>query len=400
MNITERFLKYVSFNTSSDELSENVPSTPEQKRLGEYITEELLSIGVENAVIDEKGYVYAFIPASPGRENEENIGFISHMDTSPEVSGDVKKASVIEYSGGDIMLGEKEKISLSEFPFIENYKGRHLIVTDGSSLLGADDKAGIAEIVSACEELVSGREINHRGVALCFTPDEEIGRGTDYFNFDRFKAKVAYTLDGGEEGEIEYENFNAASVRIEIKGMNIHPGSAKNKMKNAVLMGCELISMLPPAEAPAHTENYEGFYHVNSFSGCESGAQIKMLIRDHDRNKFEERKDFIRTAVDFLNKKYGEGTFTCEINDSYYNMREKIEENFYLVENAEKAMKKLGIEPKIIPIRGGTDGARLSFCGLPCPNLCTGGANFHSIHEFVCVESMEKIKELIVELSK
>ena len=400
MDITERFLKYVSFNTNSDEFSETVPSSPKQKELGAYLAEELKGIGLDNAFMDENGYVYGFLPATSGRENEDNIGFIAHMDTSPDVSGDVKGARVIEYCGGDIELGNGKSITVSDFPFIEKYKGKHLIVTDGTSLLGADDKAGIAEIVSALEYLINHSELSHRGIAVCFTPDEEIGRGTDHFSFDLFNAKAAYTLDGGELGEIEYENFNAASVKIDIYGVNIHPGSAKNKMKNAVLIGSELISMLPGAETPAHTEKYEGFYHVSDFEGNESAATVRMIIRDHDMTLFTKRKAFITEIVDFLNKKYGEGTIALTLSDSYYNMKEKIKPHFWLVENAEKAMRKLGVEPVSVPIRGGTDGAMLSYKGLPCPNLCTGGANFHSVHEFVCVESMETITSLVVELSK
>lgn len=400
MDIKERFLKYVSFNTNSDEFSETVPSSENQKKLGAYLVEELKSIGIDNAFMDSCGYVYAFLKASEGRENEDNIGFIAHMDTSPAVSGDAKRAKEILYNGGDIELECGERITLEEFPFISAYEGKHLIVTDGTSLLGADDKAGIAEIMTACEYLVNHKEISHRGIAICFTPDEEIGRGTDHFDFDSFNTKYAYTLDGGEIGEIEYENFNAASVKIDVKGMNIHPGSAKNKMKNAVLMGSELISMLPPAETPAHTEKYEGFYHVSDFSGDESSAVIRMIIRDHDMNIFTKRKQFITGTISFLNAKYGENIFTLTMSDSYYNMKEKILPHFHLIENAKSAMKKLGIEPVIIPIRGGTDGAMLSYKGLPCPNLCTGGANFHSVHEFVCTESMELITKLVVELSK
>lgn len=400
MDIKERFIKYVSFDTNSDEFSETVPSSPNQKKLGAYLVEELKTIGVDNVFMDESGYVYGFIPASVGRENEENIGFIAHMDTSPSVSGDVRNTKIIEYTGGDIILSDKEMISFSEFPFLEKYKGKHLIVTDGTSLLGADDKAGIAEIVTAAEYLINNKDISHRGLAICFTPDEEIGRGTDYFDFDSFNTHFAYTVDGGELGEIEYENFNAASVKVEINGVNIHPGSAKNKMKNAVLLGSELISMMPPSETPAHTEMYEGFYHVCDFSGDETKATVRMIIRDHDMEKFRMRKEFITETVSFLNKKYGENTFELTLTDSYYNMKEKIEPHMWLIENAESAMRKLGVEPVVIPIRGGTDGAMLSYKGLPCPNLCTGGANFHSVHEFVCTESMELITKLIIELTK
>ncbi len=397
MEITERFLKYVSFHTTSDEYSDKTPSTDRQKRLGEYLTEEFKKLGIE-ASIDEKGYVYAFLPASDGMENSGSVGFIAHMDTSPAVSGENVRPRVLEYAGGDITLSENVKISEKDYDFLKNYIGQHLIVTDGKTLLGADDKAGIAEIVSACEYFIDNPDIKHRGIAVCFTPDEEIGRGADFFDFSRFKSDTAYTVDGGELGEIEYENFNAASAVFRINGINIHPGSAKNKMKNAVLIASRLIAMLPEAETPAHTEGYEGFYHVGFVKGDESSAEIEMIIRDHDMAKFEERKSFVRNLTNYLNSVYGNDTVELELKDSYYNMKEKILPHFYLVERACEAMRKAGAEPRLVPIRGGTDGARLSYMGLPCPNLSTGGANFHSIHEFVSIESMEKMVRVITEL--
>ncbi len=399
MTVKERFLKYVSFDTRSDENSQTVPSTDKQLLLGNFLASELSDIGLCDVCIDDKGYVYGFLPASKGFENEPAIGFISHMDTSPDVSGKDIKPQTVKYSGGDIPLGGAV-IRKKDFPFIEQYEGCELIVTDGTTLLGADDKAGIAEIFTACEYLCSHREIAHRAVAVCITPDEEIGRGADCFDFSRFKAKEAYTIDGGELGEIEYENFNAASCTVTVHGVNIHPGSAKNKMKNAVLLAAKFISLLPESETPAHTEGYEGFYHASDIEGNETETVINMLIRDHDREKFEERKRFIENLVNYLNGVYGNGTFTAEITDSYYNMKEKILPFMHLIDNAENAMCECGVEPKIVAIRGGTDGARLSYEGLPCPNLSTGGANFHSIHEFIPVFAMEKMVEIIIKLTE
>lgn len=400
MRADERFLKYISFATNSDENSETVPSTPEQKLLGAYLAEELAALGLRDAHADDKGYVYAFLPATAGRETEGNIGFIAHMDTSPSSKGDDIRPEKISYGGGDIPLKGTGKLSPEEFPSLTNYIGKELIVTDGTTLLGADDKAGIAEIVTACEYLLGHPEISHRGVALCFTPDEEIGRGADFFDHEKFNAHFAYTVDGGALGEIEYENFNAASAKITVNGVNIHPGSAKNKMKNAVLLACEFISRMPAAETPAHTEGYEGFYHLCDMSGDETKAHINIIIRDHNRAKFTERKEFVAGLADYMNSVYGERTFIAEIKDSYYNMKEKILPCMWLIENAKNAMLACGAEPKIVPIRGGTDGARLSYEGLPCPNLSTGGENFHGVHEFVCVEAMHTMTNVLVELTK
>ncbi len=397
MNVCERFLKYVSFPTASDENSEAVPSTACQRVLGKYLVNELKSIGAD-AHMDDKGYVYASLSATDGC-TADPLGFIAHMDTSSSVSGENIKARCIKYSGGDIDLGGAV-LRAEEFPFVEKYVGEELIVTDGTTLLGADDKAGIAEIACALEYLASHPEIAHREISVCFTPDEEIGRGADHFNFASFKAKKAYTVDGGELGEIEYENFNAAACRVRVHGVNIHPGSAKNKMKNAVLMANEFINGLPAAETPAHTEGYEGFYHICDMSGDETLCVLNMIIRDFDRKAFEARKSFIKRLCEYLNSVWGNGSFECEISDSYYNMKEKIEPHMALIENAERAMRAVGAEPIVIPIRGGTDGARLSWEGLPCPNLSTGGVNFHSIYEFIPVSALEKMTQVIVELAK
>ncbi len=400
MTVTERFLKYVSFDTNSDESSATCPSTEGQCVLGRYLKEELCSIGLSDVTLDENGYVYGFIPATEGREDDSVIGFVAHMDTAPAVSGSDIKPRIVVYEGGDVVLNETVSIREDEFECLQKYVGEELIVTDGTTLLGADDKAGIAEIFTACEYLLSHPEVSHGKIAVCITPDEEIGRGADRFDLARFGADWAYTVDGGELGEIEYENFNAASARVTVHGINIHPGSAKNKMKNASLIAARLINMLPEAETPAHTEGYEGFYHVCSVEGDESEATVAIIIRDHDRGRFESRKTFLTELVEYLNRVYGEKTVEAVISDSYYNMKEKILPHMHVVDNAVNAMKQNGITPIIVPIRGGTDGARLSYEGLPCPNLSTGGVNFHSIHEFVSVKSMGKMVDVIVTLMK
>ena len=401
MLVHERFLKYVSFDTQSDENSTTVPSSAKQKVLGAFLAEELAKIGLEDAHMDENGYVYGFLPATRGYEDRPCIGFIAHMDTSPDVSGKDVKPSVIRYVGGDIVLGGGNAVmKVKDFPFLAKYVGQDLIVTDGTTLLGADDKAGVAEIFTAVEYLVAHPEIPHGRIAVGITPDEEIGSGADHFDVEKFGAQWAYTVDGGERPEIEYENFNAAGAKLTVHGVNIHPGSAKNKMKNAVLMLNEFISMLPPAETPAHTEGYEGFYHVAEMEGNESLATLGMIIRDHDREKFESRKAFLIEMVAYLNKKYGEGSFVLDMKDSYYNMKEMILPHMHIIEAAEDAMRKVGLEPECVPIRGGTDGARLSFMGLPCPNLATGGMNFHGVHECIPVQSMETMVKVLVELMK
>ncbi len=400
MNITERFLKYVSFGTNSDDNSETCPSTASQLVLGEYLANELKSIGLSDVSMDENGYVYGVLPATKGRENDAAIGFIAHMDTSSDVKGDGINARVIDYEGGDIVLNEKESITLDKFPFLAKYAGGKIITTDGTTLLGADDKAGIAEIFTAAEYLINHPEISHGRIPVCITPDEEIGRGADRFDLKRFDADWAYTIDGGELGEIEYENFNAAWAKITANGVNIHPGSAKNKMKNALLLANELVSMMPASETPAHTEGYEGFYHLTSMSGDETKATLRFIIRDHDKDKFESRKAFMQKLVDYLNGVYGENSFELTMRDTYYNMREKILPHMHIIENAISAMRKNGVDPLVVPIRGGTDGARLSYEGLPCPNLSTGGANFHGVHEFIPVASMEKMVDVIITLMK
>lgn len=398
MKVQDRFLKYVSFPTMSDEESETCPSSAKQKKLGEYLTEELLSLGLADAHMDENGYVYATLPANC-EGGIPTVGLISHMDTSPEAADEPIRPKTVAYDGGDILLNEEKGITMREadYPYLADYRGQHLIVTDGTTLLGADDKAGVAEIVTAIEALIaSGKK--HGTVIIGFTPDEEIGRGADLFDVEKFGADYAYTVDGGALGELEYENFNAASAVAEFAGVSIHPGSGKDRMKNAALYAAEFVSLLPAHEIPAETEGYEGFYHLLGIEGGIESAKVTYIIRDHDREKFEEKKRVFLAAGEKINEKYGAGTCKVTVKDSYYNMKEIIDANLYTVERAKTAMREVGIEPKVIPIRGGTDGARLSFMGLPCPNLCTGGENFHSRFEFVSVESMEKISEMLVRL--
>ena len=349
--------------------------------------------------LDEYGYVYAHLPASPGCEDARPLGLIAHMDTAPAASGENVQPRVVRYEGGELALGASV-LSPQDYPSLERYVGQELIVTDGTTLLGADDKAGVAEIVSACAELLAHPEIPHRAIAVCFTPDEEIGRGADHFDRAKFPAPVAYTVDGGELGEIEYENFNAAAAELTVRGLNIHPGEAKNKMKNAVLMANQFLSLLPPAQTPAHTEGYEGFYHVCAMEGDESLARVQLIVRDHDRKKFETRKDFLRRTADYLNTVWGAGSFELTVRDSYYNMKEKILPHMDLIENAQAAMRAADVAPRIVAIRGGTDGAQLSWEGLPCPNLSTGGLNFHSIHEYIPVESLQKMTRVLVALAR
>lgn len=400
MKVLERFLDLVSFDTQSSEQSETVPSTPGQKVLGAHLADAMQRMGLTDVSMDKNGYVMGYLPATEGQKTAPVLGFISHMDTSPDASGANIKPRVVEYQGGDVELGNGEKLSLSTFPFLSRYEGQHLVVTDGTTLLGADDKAGVAEILSACEYLLAHPEIPHGKIAVGFTPDEEIGCGADHFDVQKFGADFAYTVDGGELGEIEFENFNAASAKITVRGVNIHPGSAKNKMKNAILMLCEWLHGLPAAETPAHTEGYEGFFHVHDMGGNETEAYASLLIRDHDRTSFEKRKAFLAALTAFENSVWGDGSFTLTVKDSYYNMKEQILPHMELIEHAQAAMRAEGVEPVLVPIRGGTDGARLSFMGLPCPNLCTGGANFHGVHEFIPVESMEKMVAVLVNLMK
>ena len=402
--VTQRFLKYVAVDTQSDEASDTFPSTEKQKVLAKMLVEELRRMGVPQVEIDEQyGYVYAKILSNrPDGEKVPVLGFIAHMDTSPEVSGaDVKPQIIRQYDGKDIVLNKDKNIVLSveEFPELVQYTGQTLITTDGTTLLGADDKAGVAEIMTMAEQLCSHPEIVHGDIAIAFTPDEEVGGGMDHFDVGRFGADYAYTVDGGALGELEYENFNAAKAVIHVTGKSVHPGDAKDKMKNAVLMAHQFISLLPEAEPPAHTEGYEGFYHVTDVSGNETEVVLHAIIRDHDREKFEARKTFVENAVRYLNGVWGDGSFQLELKDSYYNMKEKLLPHMELIDNACAAMRAVGVEPEIVPIRGGTDGARLSWeRDIPCPNLCTGGANFHGVHEFVPVASMEKMVQVLVEL--
>ncbi|MBQ2915693.1 MAG: peptidase T [Clostridia bacterium] len=400
MKAYERFLKYVQFPTMSDEESETTPSTAKQLVLAEELKKELLELGLADAHVDEHGYVYATLPANTDK-NAPAIGFIAHMDTSSEAADTNIKTAIVDYQGGDILLNEEKNIymKVSDYPYLENYKGHHLIVSDGTTLIGADDKAGIAEIMTAVEELIKSNK-PHGKICVGFTPDEEIGRGADFFDVPKFGADYAYTVDGGALGELEYENFNAASAKITVHGVSIHPGSAKNKMKNASRIATEFDNMLPADEIPEKTEGYEGFHHLISMKGETELATLVYIIRDHDRTKFEAKKaDFEKITAE-LNAKYGDGTVELALKDSYYNMREKIEEHMYVVDRAKEAMRQVGIEPRVMPIRGGTDGARLSFMGLPCPNLCTGGENFHSRFEFVSIESMDKITELLIKIAE
>ena len=400
MNVVDRFLRYVSYDTQSDEHSDTTPSTDKQKILGAALAEELNGLGLHNAHMDEFGYVYAWLPATPGCEGVPCVGLIAHMDTSPDASGANVKPRIVRYEGGDLTLNEEQHIVMraADFDSLANYVGKELIVTDGTTLLGADDKAGVAEIVSALEYLLAHPEIPHGRIAVGFTPDEEVGGGPNHFDVEGFGAAVAYTVDGGELGELEYENFNAANATAIIHGVNIHPGSAKDKMKNALLIGLEFAGMLPPAETPAHTEGYEGFFHLHNMEGNETETQLHYIIRDHDGEKFQARKAYLGRVSDYLNAKYGPGTVELLVKDSYYNMKEKIEPHMYLIHRARAAMEAAGVTPLVVPIRGGTDGARLSFMGLPCPNLCTGGLNFHGVHEYIPVEALEKMIQVLVNL--
>lgn len=402
MNIVERFLHYVSFDTQSSEDSAAVPSTAKQLVLAEVLRRELEQLGLTNVKLDEYGRVYGILPATPDRAGLPGLGLIAHMDTAGEASGANVKPRIVEYQGGDILLNEAGGIVMSpeDFPSLNRYVGQHLIVTDGTTLLGADDKAGVAEIVTAVEYFVEHPEVSHRAVYVAFTPDEEIGNGADHFDHDYFQVPGAYTVDGGELGGLEYENFNGANAGLIVHGRSIHPGEAKDKMVNAVLLLTEFIQMLPPAETPAHTEGYEGFYHVGNVKGDTTSAMLNLLIRDHDRERFEARKQFLEDTADFLNRKYGEGHFELKIRDSYYNMKDMIEPHMELIENAKTAFLAAGVQPQVVPIRGGTDGARLSYEGLPCPNLSTGGVNFHGVYEYIPVESLEKMVQVLVNLVK
>ena len=400
MDLIERFLKYVSFDTQSDEDSGICPSTQKQMVFAKYLKEELENIGLEDITLDENGYLFATLPANVDIEVPV-IGFIAHLDTSPDMSGEnVNPRIVNNYDGGDIVLSKEDNIVLSprQFPDLLNHKGEDLIVTDGKTLLGADDKAGIAEIVSAMVYLKNHPEIKHGKIRIGFNPDEEIGMGAHLFDVNKFGCQWAYTMDGGEVGELEYENFNAASAKLTFSGCNVHPGYAKNKMLNSLLVANEFIAMLPKNETPETTEGYEGFYHLISVEGSVEKTAISYIIRDHDIKIFEKRKENMLTWVEKINAKYGNGTVKIELKDQYYNMREKVEPVKHVIDIAYKAMKDAGVEPKVKPIRGGTDGAQLSFKGLPCPNIFAGGINFHGKFEFVPVQSMEKAMNVIIKI--
>ena len=398
MNIIERFLKYTQFDTQSNEESESVPSTSKQLVFARFLYEELKHEGLEDVTLDDKGYIYATLPSNI-KDKVPVIGFISHYDTSPDCSGaDIKPRIVNNYSGGDIELSEGIYLSPKKFPELLQHTGEDLIVTDGHTLLGADDKAGIAEIVQAMVFLKTNKDIKHGKIRVAFNPDEEIGMGAHHFDVEKFGCEWAYTMDGGDVGELEYENFNAASAKIIIKGVSVHPGYAKGKMLNASLLAAEFVGMMPADETPETTEGYQGFYHLTGMQTQTEQAKLSYIIRDHDREKFEDRKRFIKRVAEEMNKKYGEGTVCVEVSDQYYNMKEKIDPQMHVIDLVLKAMQEAGVAPKIKPIRGGTDGAQLSFKGLPCPNIFAGGINFHGPYEFVPVQSMEKAMQVIVKL--
>ena len=399
MDVLDRFLTYVKFDTQSSETTRTTPSTAKQLGLADHLSGELEAMGLDT-FRDPLGYVYAHLSASPGLEALPPMGLIAHMDTSPAASGPNVKARVVRFTGEPIVLNRKKHMVLSpaEFPSLLDYVGEELVVTDGTTLLGADDKAGIAEIMTAVEHLVRHPELRHGPLSIAFTPDEEIGEGADHFDLHHFAAQFAYTVDGGALGELEYENFNAADARIRFHGRNIHPGEAKDKMINAVLMAAEYVDLLPPAETPANTEGYEGFFHVMELNGNVSEAEVRLIVRDHDRGRFEARKALLETLARTLRKQYGDWRVEVLVEDSYYNMREKIEPHMELITRAKAAFEAAGVTPRTVPIRGGTDGARLSYMGLPCPNLSTGGVNFHGVHEYIPVESLRKMTRVLVNL--
>ena len=394
MTVLERFLKYVSFDTMTDEFSDTCPSTDKQKLLGAALVEEMLAMGISDARMDEHGYVYGTVPGDP---KLPTIGLVAHMDTSPDASGADIKAKVVEYNGGDVLLNEAQDIWLKagNYPSLKNHIGKHLIVTDGTTLLGADNKAGIAEIMACAEKLLTTK-MRHATMKIGFTPDEEVGRGADKFDIPSFGADYAYTVDGGTVGEMEYENFNAAGAKVVVHGLNIHPGSAKNKMINSQLIAMEFNGLLPAAQRPEHTEGYEGFIMLMEMHGEVEESCLHYIIRDHEMEKFRQKKTTMEAAAAFINAKYGAGTLELQLRDSYFNMRKCIEPHFYVVERAMKAMESVGMKPVAVPIRGGTDGARLSYEGLPCPNLCTGGENYHGRFEYIPVEDMEKCVDMLI----
>ena len=398
MDITERFLNYTKFDTQSAEDSQSVPSTKKQLAFAEYLMKELKAEGLDDVEMDDNGYVYATLKSNVKGE-VPTIGFISHYDTSPDCSGkDIKARIVKNYDGSDITLSEGIVSSPKKFPELLNHVGEDLIVTDGHTLLGADDKAGIAEIVQAMCYMRDHKEIRHGNIRIAFNPDEEIGMGAHHFDVDKFGCEWAYTMDGGDLGELEYENFNAASVKVNIKGVSVHPGYAKGKMVNAARLAAEFASMLPADETPETTEGYQGFYHLTGMNANIEGATLSYIIRDHDRKKFEDRKDFIEDCARKMNEKYGEGTCVAEVKDQYYNMKEKIDPNMHVIDIVLKAMQECGVPPRVQPIRGGTDGAQLSFKGLPCPNIFAGGVNFHGPYEFVSIQVMKKAMSIIIKI--
>lgn len=399
--LLERFLKYVKVETTSDEESRTYPSTPSQMEFQQMLRDELIEIGLEEVDLDENGYLMATLPSN-SEKTVPTIGFVAHVDTSPDFTAKNVNPQRVTYKGKPIVLNKKRNIVLNarEFPSLVKYLNQEIITTDGMTLLGADDKAGVAEIITAVEELKNNPEIKHGKIRICFTPDEEVGRGADKFDVKKFNADFAYTLDGGPLGELEFENFNAASAKIIVQGRNVHPGTAKNRMKNSMQIAMELNGMLPINERPEYTDDYEGFYHLTEFSGTVDYSKMSYIIRDHDKEEFTRKKNLMIKIVDHLNMKYGSGTLRLTLVDQYYNMKEKIEPVFHIVELAQRAMNQVGVIPNIKPIRGGTDGSRLSYMGLPCPNIFVGGHNFHSRYEFIPIKSMEKAVEVIMKISE
>ncbi|HMN15253.1 MAG TPA: peptidase T [Bellilinea sp.] len=398
-SVLERFLRYVKVYTTSDPDSESVPSAKRELDLARMLEAELKELGLEDVKLDDKGYVYGTLPGNI-RGDSKVLGLIAHMDTSPDVTGENVKPQVLAYEGGDIVLNQElgYVLTVADNPELKQVKGQRLVTTDGTTLLGADNKAGVAEIMAALEVLAKNPRIKHGTIKVGFTPDEEIGRGADHFDVPGFGADFAYTVDGGPQGELEYENFNAASAKVFIQGRNVHPGTAKNKMINALRLTAEYDALLPKKEKPELTEKYEGFIHLIGINGIVEEAAMGYIIRDHDKRKFEQKKQEMLNAAEKLNKKYGDGRVRVEIKDSYFNMKEMIEPNMWIIDLAKKAMRKAGIKPRVVPIRGGTDGARLSYMGLPCPNLFTGGYNYHGRYEYASVDQMEKSVEVLLNI--
>ena len=402
MALLERFLKYVSIHTMSDENTGLVPSTPQQMEFAKILAEELKAMGMQDVSLDKKGYLMATLPSNIDKD-VPTVGFISHLDTSPDMSGKNVKPRIVEnYDGNDIILNEKENIVLSpkQFPELTMYRGQSLVVTNGLTLLGADDKAGIAEIMTAMDYFIKNPDVKHGKVRIAFNPDEEIGLGAHHFDVEKFGCQFAYTMDGGEIGELEYENFNAAGAKVTFYGTNVHPGYAKNKMVNSIKIATKFMATVPANESPEYTDGYEGFYHLTGIGGDVEKTTVSYIIRDHDRKKFEERKAHLQMLVDKINSEFGDNTATLEVKDQYYNMKEKVEPVKYIVDIASEAIRQAGVEPKVKPIRGGTDGAQLSFKGLPCPNIFAGGHNFHGKYEFVPIQSMEKATEVVKNIIK